>query len=403
MGGEKMDRSVSRFLIPLFCWLPFTASTEAKKTNDSFDLRLVETPRILSKAKGYLRELPRTVTADTCERSSGDRHDFYSEGDYWWPNPENPEGPYIRRDGETNPANFIAHRKSMIRLSELIGTLVSAYLLTGEEKYARPAVRHLRAWFVEDDTKMRPSLLYGQAIKGKYTGRSIGIIDTLHLVEVARGAKLLKDSPSFIPVDQQAVRAWFSEYLNWINTHEYGLKEKVHPNNHGVCWSLQAAAFADLTGNEEIIDWIRTQFKSVYLPVMMDEQGGFPAELKRTKPYGYSLFMIDVMAGVAQIVSTKDEDLWQFVTPNGRGMKKGMEFIFPYIVDKEKWPYEPDVMYWEEWPVRHPGLLFSGMRMNQIAYLKVWEKLEPDPKTYEVLRNLPLRHPLLWVSYLGNE
>ena len=135
----------------------------------------------------------------------------------------------------------------------------------------------------------------------------------------------------------------------------------------------------------------------------MDEQGGFPAELKRTKPYGYSLFMIDVMAGVAQIVSTKDEDLWQFVTPNGRGMKKGMEFIFPYIVDKKKWPYEPDVMYWEEWPVRHPGLLFSGMRMNQIAYLKVWEKLEPDPKTYEVLRNLPLRHPLLWVSYLGNE
>ena len=36
------------------------------------------------------------------------------------------------------------------------------------------------------------------------------------------------------------------DYLTWINTHPYGQKEKVHPNNHGVCWSMQAAAFADL-------------------------------------------------------------------------------------------------------------------------------------------------------------
>jgi hypothetical protein len=402
MGGKKMDRSVSRFLIPLFCWLPFTVTIRADSLLDSFNLRAVETPRILSKAKGYLRELPRTVTADTCERSSGDRHDFYSEGDYWWPNPENPNGPYIRRDGETNPANFIAHRKSMIRLSELMGTLVSAYLLTGDEKYARPAVRHLRAWFVEEDTKMRPSLLYGQAIKGKYTGRSIGIIDTLHLVEVARGAKLLCTSPSFKVRDQKTVRKWFSEYLNWINTHEYGLKEKMHPNNHGVCWSLQAAAFADFVGNEEILKWVRSQFKTVYLAAMMDENGGFPAELKRTKPYGYSLFIMDAMAGVAQIASTEKNDLWQFVTPGGRSMKLGIEFISPFIADKGKWPYERDVMYWEEWPVRHPSLLFSGLNTKNIAHLQIWEKLEPDPKTYEVLRNLPLRHPLLWVDKKGS-
>ena len=80
MGGKKVDRSVSRFLIPLLCWLPFTASFGAKKTNNSFDLRAVESSRILSKAKGYLRELPRTVTADSCERSSGDRHDFILRG-----------------------------------------------------------------------------------------------------------------------------------------------------------------------------------------------------------------------------------------------------------------------------------------------------------------------------------
>jgi hypothetical protein len=219
---------------------------------------------------------------------------------------------------------------------------------------------------------------------------------------VAGGAKLLCTSPSFKVRDQKAVRKWFAEYLNWINTHEYGLKEKMHPNNHGVCWSLQAAAFADFVGNEEILKWVRSQFRTVYLAAMMDEHGGFPAELKRTKPYGYSLFIMDAMAGVAQIASTEKNDLWQFVTPDGRSMKLGIEFISSYIEDKGKWPYDRDVMYWDEWPVRHPSLLFYGLKTKNIAHLHIWGKLEPDPKTYEVLRNLPLRHPLLWVEKKGS-
>jgi hypothetical protein len=40
----------------------------------------------------------------------GGKHDFYSEGDYWWPDEKNPNGPYIQKDGLTNPENFVAHR-----------------------------------------------------------------------------------------------------------------------------------------------------------------------------------------------------------------------------------------------------------------------------------------------------
>jgi hypothetical protein len=304
----------------------------------------------------------------------------------------------VRRDGQTNPDNFIAHRKSMIRLSDIVGTLTSAYLITKDEKFAAQAVVHLEAWFVDDETRMNPSLLYGQAIKGRHSGRSIGIIDTIHLCEVARGAKLLCVSGSFPKQDQEGVKGWFREYLTWINTHRCGKTEKVHPNNHGVCWSLQAAAFADLVGDEEALDWIRNQFKTVYLEKMMDEKGGFPAELKRTKPYGYSLFVIDAMAGVVQIASTPEDDLWTFELADGRGMKKGMEFIVPYIIDKSSWPGKKDVMYWDEWPVRHPSLLFAGVRLGNADYLAACRGLESDPTTYEVLRNLPLRHPLLWID-----
>ena len=194
-----------------------------------------------------------------------------------------------------------------------------------------------------------------------------------------------------------AIKAWFREYLTWINTHKYGQKEKHHPNNHGVCWSMQAAAFADLVDDEEILSWIRKQFKDVYLKQMMAQNGSFPAELKRTKPYGYSLFVIDAMAGVAQIAYSKEDNLWAFELPDGRGMRKAMAYIYPYINDKSTWPMKPDVMYWDNWPVRQPSLLLAGMKFKNSEYIETWQELEADPTTFEVLRNLPLRHPLLWI------
>ena len=128
-----------------FCF--FVGDAHAKQL-DGFDLVAIEKPRVLRKANNYLGENPQTVTASYCERSSGGRHDYYSEGDYWWPDPENPDGPFIRRDGETYPELFLDHRQAMIRLSEIVGTLTSAYIVTKDEQYATHAVKHLEAWFV---------------------------------------------------------------------------------------------------------------------------------------------------------------------------------------------------------------------------------------------------------------
>jgi hypothetical protein len=131
---------------------------------------------------------------------------------------------------------------------------------------------------------------------------------------------------------------------------------------------------------------------------MMAADGSFPAELRRTKPYGYSLFVLDGLAGVAQVASTEADDLWVFELPDGRSLRKGVSFLYPYIEDKSAWPYDKDVLYWDEWPVRHAFLLFAGLAYSKPEYLRVWESLDADPTTPEVVRNLPLRHPLLWVD-----
>jgi hypothetical protein len=360
---------------------------------ERFDLAALERPRVLKAANRYLTEQPVTVTASRSTRSAGGLHDFFSEGDYWWPDPANPEGPYIQRDGMTNPDNFVEHRRAMVRLSMIVPALAAAYKLTKDRKYSDHAAKHLRAWFLDDATRMNPNLLYAQAIKGRFTGRGIGIIDTLHLVEVARATSKLNLPTS----DLEGVRGWFSAYTEWMTTHPYGITERDAKNNHGTCWCTQVAAFAQLTRNRTQTDYCRDRFKTVLVPNQMAPDGSFPEELRRTKPYGYSLFNLDAMAILAQTLSTAEDDLWKWQMPDGRGMAKAMTWMYPFIADKKKWQKPPDVMYYDEWPVRQPSLLFAGLALGRPEYLAAWRKLDGDPTVEEVLRNWPVRQPLLWV------
>jgi len=368
-----------------------------KKKSEIQFISKQEQDYIIENATTYLDSLPVTVTKYVCDRSAGGIHDFYSEGDYWWPDPENPEGPYIRKDGQTNPDNFVAHRYAMIRLSQIVGMQTSAFLLTGDKKFTDATQNHLKAWFVNPDTRMNPSLLYVQAIKGRVTGRGIGIIDAVHLIEVARSVEILELNHAIPEKTISDIKNWFSEFVTWLTTHPYGIDEMNAKNNHGTCWVMQVGAFARLTGNTEVMELCRERFKTELLPGQMGKDGSFPLELARTKPYGYSIFNLDAFMTCAEILSEQKENLYEFSTPDGLSMKLGTEFLYPYIKEKAKWPYAPDVMFWNNWPVRQPFLLFAGKAYNNQEYLNTWLALEAYPKTPEVLRNLPIRSPLIWL------
>jgi hypothetical protein len=351
----------------------------------------------IERADKMLSEKPVTVTASACKRSAGGKNYFYSEGDYWWPDPANPGGPYIQKDGQTNPENFVAHRLAMIRLSEITATLTSAWLLTGNQKYANQVLKHLNAWFVNPDTRMNPDMLYAQAIWGRFTGRGIGLIDAYHLVEVAQSAKILIEKKAIPEKQAEQIKDWFRSFLTWMTTHQYGIDEMNAKNNHGTCWVATASSMATLVGNEQVKQMCSDRFKTILLPSQMADDGSFPQELRRTKPYGYSLFNIDAMCNVAQILSTPDDNLFTFKTPNGKTLRKGMEYIYPYIVDKSKWPFAKDIYIWDEWPVRQSSLLFAGLAYQNEDYISTFLKLPGNPQHQEVIRNLPVRHPVIWL------
>jgi hypothetical protein len=108
------------------------------------------------------------------------------------------------------------------------------------------------------------------------------------------------------------------------------------------------------------------------------------------------------MCNVAGILSTPNDNLWDYKTAEGFSLANGMEFIYPFIADKSKWPYAKDIYIWEEWPVRQSSLLFAGLAFSNENYINRYISLPGNPAHPEVIRNLPVRHPVIWLRNTYN-
>ncbi|MBX7211675.1 MAG: alginate lyase family protein [Verrucomicrobiaceae bacterium] len=365
----------------------------------TLDVAAIDRARILKAADAALNQAPVSITQFPAKLSEGGPNDFYSNGDYWWPDPSKPNGlPYIKRDGETNPENFVAHRMAVKTLRDSVAALAAAYKITGKDKYVTKAAELLKVFFLDAKTRMNPSLNFAQAVPGVSPGRGIGIIDTLHIIEIPAAVKAMENSKAFPAEMAASLRQWFRELAEWMVTSDNGKDEAKAKNNHSVAFYLQLAVFADFIGDEAKLAACRQQFKEVFLPKQMADDGSFPLELARTKPYGYSIFQLDNMTLLCQVLSTTSDNLWTFETKDGRSIAKGVAYLHPFLADKSKWPLKPDINAWEGWPARQPHLLFAGLALGEHKYLDLWQKLPADPTDPEVQRNIAITQPLLWLK-----
>jgi hypothetical protein len=290
---------------------------------------------------------------------------------------------------------------AMRQMKDAVAALAAAYLLTGGDKYVTKAAGLLRVFFLDEPTRMNPNLQYAQAVLGQSTGNAYGVIDTLHLAELPVAVRFLEKSPAFPPPVDQGLKQWFADYSAWILTSTNGVKEMNNANNHSIACYLQLASFARFTGDEKLLESCRRRFKEVLFPGQMTNNGSFPLELKRTKPYGYSIFQADNLATLCVLLSTTNEDFWKFTLPDGRTPRNAVDFIYPYLADKNQWLADGrgrDVMHWDDWPVRQPCLLFAFAEFGDEKYFDLWKKLDADPGDLEVRRNLAVTQPLLWIA-----
>jgi streptogramin lyase len=292
-------------------------------------------------AQKALKAGPFSVTQKTNIPPSGDKHDYMSIAPYFWPDPAKSNGlPYIRRDGERNPATRTTDRRDLAEMIEAVETLSQAWYFTGEAKYATKAQQLLRAWFLDPVTRMNPNFEFAQAVPGVNTGRGIGLIETAGLTGVLDAIGLLADSPTWSQTDQREMEQWFSEFLRWMLESKNGRDEAAAKNNHGTWYDVQVATFALFVDQPEIATNVLQAAGEKRIARQIEPDGRQPLELARTKAWGYSTMNLRGLMSLATLGEHVGVDLWRFETPDGRSLRRALDFLTPFASNGKPWPYQ---------------------------------------------------------------
>jgi hypothetical protein len=306
---------------------------------------------------------------------SGNKHDYMSQAPYWWAHPSKPNGlPYIRRDGERNPElNKISDSNEMDALIEESETTALAYFYSNDEKYAQHSAKLIRTWFIDEKTRQNPNLNFGQGIPGINTGRGIGLIETRELYRVIDAAILLQNSKSWSAADHQALKKWFGDYLKWMQTSDIGKDESDEKNNHGTYYDVQIIAYSIFSDNPQSarkqIEITKQRIKE-----QIEKDGSQPLELARTLSWNYTNMNLLGFFTIARLAENLQIDLWNYQTEDGRSIKKGFEWLLPFVKDEKSWTYQQIKPRKFEQTIK----LFeiAAQKYNKTEYLELAKKLE---------------------------
>ncbi len=339
--------------------------------------------RLRRDADKVLDFAPVSVTEKSQTAGSGDKHDYLSLGRYWWPDPNKPDGlPYIQRDGETNPeAESIPDHDNLGKLVKSVETLGLAYFFTGNEEYAEQAAKMLRVWFFDLETRMNPNLNFAQSAKGKPDGRASGMLDGRGFANLIDGVGLLAGSKAWTIDDQKKLVTWFTEYFNWMQTAKMALQEVESGNNHGVWMDVQRTAIAIFIGKLDIASKILNEAKTARIAQQIEPDGTMPRELARTRSMHYTAFNLEAFFNLALLGEQVGVDLWNYQTNDGRGIRKALDWFYPYYAGDKEWtlkqidPFKKESFY----PVFHlASIKYSDKKYAEAAVRFVGEKAKTD-------------------------
>jgi hypothetical protein len=134
--------------------------------------------------------------------------------------------------------------------------------------------------------------------------------------------------------------AWFAAYLKGLRTSKHGQRESEAKNNHGTWYDVQVAAFALFVGQDPLAREAVETSRQKRIARQIEPDGRQPAELARTKPFGYSTFNLQALFTLATLGQAVNVDLWRFETADGRGLRKALDFLAAYADPDQAWPYK---------------------------------------------------------------
>lgn len=317
---------------------------------------------------------PYSVTRKKHPSLTGDPHDYVSLAPYFWPNPDTKDGlPYVRHDGRRNPEIYEYDAANFTSMSGHVHTLALAYYLLGDEACADRAVLLIRTWFLDPATRMNPNLQHAQLVRGVNDGRGTGIIESARFLPVIDAIGLLHGSRAWTERDQQGMAAWFRDYVKWMRQSHNGRDEAAARNNHGTWYDVQVITYLLFLGDEREARKVAEEAKTRRIASQIQPDGSLPLEQVRATSLSYTAFDIRAFTQLADLARRVDVDLWNYQTPDGRGIRKAIDYTLPYVMGEKPWEHS------QISPFSKDGFI-EPLRRAAIAY--------DDPKVRGALKKL---------------
>ncbi|PKE27866.1 alginate lyase [Rahnella sp. AA] len=296
---------------------------------------------LLTAADKALQEPVLSVAQKTLLPASGDKHDYYSFGPYWWPNPDTASHlPYIRKDGKTNPDSKTDATDStrLVRFGDDMRVLGLAYYFSGNRAYAVKTAEMARAWFINRQTLMNPNMAYAQAIPGIVEGRGIGIIDSRVLIDVMDSIELIRPADTLSEADYQAIKRWYGTFSQWLLTSDNGFEESNWHNNHGAFYDAQVVAFSLFSDHPDVAKQQMRVAMLRHLTAQIDRQGYLTAETERTRSWHYTQFALSAFQRLARYGELTGVDLWNSAIDDHK-LEQALTIPARFIDKQAEWPF----------------------------------------------------------------
>jgi hypothetical protein len=303
-------------------------------------------------------------------------HNYTSLATYYHPDPNSENGfPYIRKDGIVN--RDVSKYSDSIYLHKMVLStklLSIFYYATKSEEYAQRAIKIIRSFFINEQTKMNPNLTHSQIIMaGEKDIKTRGlIIDADRLFIFSDTVEILKASSEWKDSDEENIKKWFSDMSDWFLTSPRGIRQGSYYHNIRTSYSKQLISYLCLAGRvEEAKEYISNNVKEL-LSKQINSDGLQVQELDRNRNRHYCNYNLALLCDLAKMCCNLGYNIWNYEDENGCGSIRKAMLHTANLYEKD-WEYSDE----KSSDPTTRGWLYSGVYVyDDPLFLNLFQKVK---------------------------